>query len=154
MEIISLGNRKFRVIETSTFGHRMDMEQLMLESGVTRILQTIPTFEGLDPAARALAAGKYATEVYEAIARAGKVFAVLGGLLIPEEIADTDWTQEVARDTGAFLRKISSPEEMAALRFRLLEMVMGFFVGALASSEPSGIVSRQDVTRALTADPS
>jgi hypothetical protein len=125
MEIIELGGRRWRIIETSTLEHIIWMDLQTIESGLGRTLQQpIPASE----------AEAHAGAVWEAISRSQKAFAILGGTLVPEAIPDSDWTPELAEKTGGFMKKLTAPEDHARIRTVLISVVLGFFVAAQASS--------------------
>jgi len=125
METIELGNRRWRIIETSTLEHVIWMDLQTIESGLGRMLQ--------QPVA-ASEAEAHAGAIWEAISRSQKAFAILGGMLIPEAIPDGDWTPELAEKTAAFMKKLTAPEDHARIRTLLVSVVLGFFVAARRSS--------------------
>jgi hypothetical protein len=130
MEVIELGGRKFRIIEKGTLEHQMWMDRQVLETGLSGILREAP-----------MSSADYAGKIWEQISRQQKVFPLLSGMLIPEGLADVDWTPAEADKTTAFLKKLTAPEDHARVRSLLISVVLGFFGAAQNYAELSGIVS-------------
>ena len=118
MEIIELGGRHWRILETSTLQHLLWMDQRVAESGLAGLLQQAVTVKE---------AGEHAGRIWEQISKSGKALAFLGGMLMPEKIPDIEWTPARAEETMAFLEKLTAPEDHARIRSLLVSVVLGFF---------------------------
>jgi hypothetical protein len=125
VEIIGLGGRRWRIIETSTLEHVIWMDLQTIESGLGRMLQ--------QPIA-ASETEAHAGAIWEAISRSQKAFSLLGGMLVPEVRKDEDWTPDIAELTAHFLKKLTAPEDHARIRALLVSVVLGFFVAGRRSA--------------------
>lgn len=142
MDLIALGNRKFRIIETYSVGLTLEMDRLVLESGLGTMLQKAVTPEE---------GGAHAAKVWECISRSGNALAFLSRMILPEEIEDLDWSPEEAARTIAWVKRLHAPEDAASVRQLLIRLVISFFVAARHSSALSGIASRQAAVAAPAA---
>jgi hypothetical protein len=132
METFDLGGRKFRTIETHTIELQYDLDRLVVETGLGAMLQKKVTPEE---------GGEHAARIWEAISRSGTAFAFLARIILPEPVADLDWSPEEAARTIAFVKKLHAPDDAATVRQHLIRLVISFFVAARDSSALSGIAS-------------
>lgn len=132
MELIELGCRNFRIIETSTLEHLIWMDRQVTEAGLSRSFRA-----GLGTKT----ADEFAAGVWEQISKSGQVFSLLAGMLIPQNLRDEDWTPEEAAKTIAFLKKLTSPVDHARIRSLLVSVVLGFFGSARGFAAVSDIAS-------------
>jgi hypothetical protein len=125
VEIIDLGARRWRIIETSTLEHVIWMDLQVIESGLGRMLQQpVAASEG----------EAHAGAIWEAISRSQKAFSILGGMLVPETVPDNEWSPVLAENTATFMKKLTAPEDHARIRTLLISVVLGFFVAARRSA--------------------
>jgi len=129
--IYELGGRKFRQIVSPTVELSMEMDKLILESGVARVLHAGAT-EGE-------AGGEYGGRIWEAISRSSTAFAFIGKMILPENVPDLDWSPEESARTAAFVKKLHGPEDAATVQQILIRLVISFFAVVRHSSRLSDI---------------
>lgn len=56
----------------------------------------------------------------------GKVYDILGCLLLPVDMPPESWTPEVGRATAAFIKTVSAPEEKALVRSLVASLLISF----------------------------
>jgi hypothetical protein len=127
MELIKLGGREWRIVQTSTLQQVIWMDRQIAETGVASLLQRAPV------------GANWSEQIWAQISKSDKTFPLLSGMLLPREISDEDWTPEVAEKTAAFLKKLTAPEDHAAVRSLLISVVLGFFGAAQRYAELSAI---------------
>lgn len=128
-----LGGRAFRSIGESTIQHDYTFMGMVREAGLDR-----PTLEpGETPQ-------DFAARLLGEILSSGRAFDLLGVLLIPEGMEDTDWTPELGEETAAHLAHLTEPDDKAKVNGLVLSTLIDFFQTGLASylsliqSSPAG----------------
>lgn len=117
----TLGGKAFREARKSTLEHDSWAMDKLRACG----LFEIEPAEGED-------IGDFGVRLTEAM-HPLKMIDVLGGLLVPEEIEDLDWTPAVAGNTVKFLRNLSEQEDKEAVHVLFGRLVAGFFVDGVLS---------------------
>lgn len=144
--MIALGGREYRVIKTSTVEHDVWMMARVVDAGIRQV-----TMEpGESPEA-------FATRLTGELARSGQVLALLGGVMIPSELQDLQWTPEVAKATAAALGQLTDPDDKQAVLSQIASLVAGFFeaglISFMTSQNYSGSVGDQPGAKNQTASP-
>lgn len=120
-----IGGRRWRVITSYT------LELVLWMDSKRRLCEIDKLHRGKEEPGE-----QYAVRVCERVFDSGYAFDILGGVLIPENIADTDWTPQIAVKTAWFLRRVTDEvDQQKALR--ALQQFIGFLVFGLLSSELS-----------------
>ena len=122
METLKLGGREFRPLTVSTIEHDLWVMGQVRRAGLDRI--TMGGDETADDFARRL---------LDVILQSRQIFALLGGLLVPAEVPDLEWTPETAEATGAFLRTVTDPAEKQVLITEVAGLTASFFGSGLVS---------------------
>jgi hypothetical protein len=74
----------------------------------------------------------FALRLLRDVINSGRVFLLLGGLLISEGTASEDWTPELAEKTAQTLKKLTAPDDKEKVREQVLSLLIGFFETGLA----------------------
>ncbi len=124
--MLELSGRRFRAIQTSTIEHDVWMMARSAQAGIQRVAM----HDDETPEA-------FAARLTGEFARSGQMLHLLAGVLVPEEIADTDWTPAIAAETAAFLGGITDPSDKAVVLGQVASLVAGFFESGLMSCTTS-----------------
>lgn len=122
-DIITLGGRAFRGMRVSTLEHDHWVMGEVRAAGLDRI--TMQEGEMAEDFVRRL---------LDEIIVSGRVYSLLGGLLVPAAMKDGDWTPEVAEDTAQHIRQLTDRADKLAVNNIVVEMLIGFFVNGLATA--------------------
>ena len=125
-EVITLGGRTFVHLGESTAQHDDWFMGRVREAGLDRVLLEI----GEDP-------DQFARRILYQASGSGKVFEMIGALIVPEGMADASWTPEVALDTARFVGQLCDPEDKQRINNLTVTLLIGFFLGGLTSLETS-----------------
>jgi|GEM_PF-1884607 len=85
----------------------------------------------------------FAYRVQATCLRDGRVYDLLGGLMLPEGVSVTSWTPQLAAETGEFLGNLTAPADKAALNASIAGALAGFFRAGLASAMTSARYSQR-----------
>jgi hypothetical protein len=125
-----LGGRTFIPITESTVEHDLYFHGLAGQAGLR--------FEKHEHES----AGDFAERLLEETIQSGKALELLGCLVVPEETGLEGWSPEEARETAAFIGKLTGEEDKALVRALILSLLMDFFRCGLASIWTSAKSSR------------
>lgn len=75
----------------------------------------------------------YALRLLSHLLQSPTVFDLLGGMMLPEEVLDTDWTPKHAREMAAFLKGLTGDEDKEKVQRLLLAVLIPFLESGLAS---------------------
>lgn len=133
---MELGGRQFAVINRGTIEWDVTLLNLLQGCGLSDItMHAGETPEGL------------AHRVYRTLMSSGAVFEILGCVLVPAGEDPMDWTPDRMRLTAAFIRKLSSDADKAAITSQIVSLVSSFFLQGLLS-----IVTSQRASSASAAN--
>lgn len=121
-ERFTLAGREFRTIVRRTIEN--DFTCMGLIRGAR--LDTLVMQEGE-------AAENFAMRLYEEAIADGKVFELLGCMLIAADLEDVAWTPRVMAQTAAHLRTVTEEAEKRQIQAGIVSMITGFFQNGLAS---------------------
>lgn len=121
MEKIELGGRTYVPVKNSTIEHDFWLMGQIRSAGLDEV-RINPDEKPED----------FALRLLRDVINSGKVFLLLGGLLIPEGTAGEDWTPELAGETAGALKKLTAPEDKEKVREQVLSLLIGFFEAGLA----------------------
>jgi hypothetical protein len=85
-------------------------------------------------------AENFALRLLYAVVESGAPFELLGGLLLPEGVADEKWTPDQAETTARVLSTVTDPEDKAEVQRILIAMLTDFFREGLRYLKPSPAV--------------
>lgn len=137
MDHICISGREFKAVTDSTLEHDMWTVQQLDRSG----LRTIVMEEGEKPDA-------FVARMLTQLMVSGAVFDLLGGLLMPAEFQGTDWTPEMAVETGKLFGKTTGRDK-DIIRRQIAGAVEVFLAQGLLSS----IHSRRSSARKAETSP-
>lgn len=124
--MVRLGGRDFEVVSKSTI--EWDVTLLTLLQGCG--LADVSMHAGED-------AEQLAFRVFRTLMSSGAVFEILACVLVPAGTDPYAWTPELMRETSAFIRKLHTEEDKAAIRSQIVSLVAGFFQQGLLSISTS-----------------
>jgi hypothetical protein len=134
----TFAGRKFRALEVSTLEHDIFFMNQVRAAGLDKF--AVP--EGEQPE-------QTTVRILHEVLASGKVFVILGALLIPADIADLDWTPELGAQTADFMRKLIAPDDKQQIQPLIISLVRHFFQsGAVYSTN-----SRSSLSRTASAAP-
>jgi hypothetical protein len=68
----------------------------------------------------------YSLRIYTRIAQHPEFFKMMGGLIVPAELSEVEWSPWVAIDTGKFLSEISEIRDRVAFTRQAVDAVISF----------------------------
>lgn len=119
-DLITLGGRQFRACENSTVEHDYVTMDRIRAAG----LDIIEMPEDADPAA-------FTNELLSRIVRSNQLFGLLACMLIPADKQGADWTPELAAETEAFIKKLTSPADKQLIHEQVVALLISFFQAGL-----------------------
>jgi hypothetical protein len=126
METIKIQGRTFRPVVDSTFEHDIYLMNHIRGAG----LDTIQPKEGE-------AYEDFALRLFDGLIGSGRLLLILGGLIIPEEITDLQWSPDVATITADFLKKVSAPEDKVIIEQQVIALLVNFIQTGIIRSRTS-----------------
>lgn len=145
---LKLGGREFDVISSSTIEWDVTLLNLVQGCGLADVtMHAGEDAEGL------------AKRVFRSLMGSPSVFEILGCVLIPAGTDPLAWEPQMMREQANFLRKLSTPEDKAAINQHIRNIVAGFFLQGIvsvrtfptASSSPNGAGDRPASSQTLPA---
>lgn len=136
METTKLNGRVYRAIKTSTIEHDFYMIDRIRAAGLDRV--TLAEGENAE---------QLAMRLLEMTIGTGKAFEILGGLLIPVDVQDIDWTPAIAEETAENIKRTTDDAEKAEIRQQLVALLISFFNAGLIvlTSSPNYSASPEKV---------
>lgn len=131
VERLTIGGAVWRVVKNSTLEHDFCALRAARAVGVDS--------EGLLPGETAEG---FAERVLYAVIDSGKIFDLLGCMLLPDQVPDEQWTPVEAERTATFLRALRDPQDKADVRVLVSSLLLGFFAEGLRSSTVSPSASK------------
>jgi hypothetical protein len=129
---IVIGGRAFKGAKNSTMEHDVFVQGMISKAKLGRLeMLTGETPED------------FALRIFRRAAISSDVFLLLGGLLLPVEISPAEWTEDVAKQTAHFLRKLTDENDKKIVQGQIIAAIMGFFQKGLAYSVTSPSFSRK-----------
>ena len=125
-ERLHIGGAVWRVVTNSTLEHDFCALRAAHAIAAER--------EGLLPGETAEA---FAERLLYLVIDSGRVFELLGCMLLPEAVPDEQWTPAEAARTVTFLSALRDPQDKAAVQSLVASLLIGFFVDGLRSSSVS-----------------
>lgn len=132
----TFNGRTFRELKKSTIEHDLWVGGHVNATG----LNTVERLPGEE-------AGDFGVRVTNAVLYSGRALLLLGGLLIPDEREDLDWTPELGAETAKHLAGISDEQEKTKVHVLLGKLVLGFFVDGVLSAAISRNSSASPMSR-------
>ena len=123
-KVVMLGGRGFREIAKSTIRRRYWTQAVMDRAGLMA-----PVMEGDEDAEH------YARRIWRQVTESAEVCNLIGGLLMPADKTDLEWTPEIAAHTAAFVATLTAEEDHRIIDGCMLALVIGFFVNGTGSKE-------------------
>lgn len=134
MDAIVIGGRAFKGAKNSTMEHDVFVQGMIAKAKLGRL----EMLSGETPE-------DFALRIFRRTAINSDVFLLLGGLLLPAELSPAQWTEDVAKETAHFLRKLTDDNDKKIVQGQILGAIMGFFQKGLAYSVISPSFSRPGV---------
>lgn len=131
--IYKIYGQKFRMIQKSTLENDYFIMQQLRRAGL----------ENCTPN-KDESAEDFGMRLLYSIVEDGVPFELLGGLLIPENVPDIEWTPGHARATADILRVVTDPEDKQQVQSILISLLTDFFAKGLPFLNPSQTVSQPD----------
>ncbi len=119
---LEIGGRKWREISRSTMENDVWLWKHIRDGGIDQVR--------LQPGEKP---EDYAVRLLHEVIASGKVFLLLGGLLLPDGVPDEHWAPERGEETAAFMRKLQDQTDKDAIRHLLINLLTAFFEGGLRS---------------------
>jgi hypothetical protein len=118
----TIGGRKFRS------GGQSTLERDLYVMGFIRAanLDDVPMLE-------TETAEQYALRLMSHLAASSHVLDILGGLFIPEDVSDREWTAELGAETARFLKGLTEPADKAVVQTAILSVLIPFLESGLGS---------------------
>ncbi len=126
MKLREIGGRKWRAVERSTLRHDNYMIRHILEGGLDKLRHKDD--ESLED---------FAMRMLHAVLASGKMFDLLGGMLLPENVPDEKWTEAQAGETAEFLGNVTEEHDKTAVQEALMPLLLSFFAAGMDFIEPS-----------------
>jgi hypothetical protein len=136
MDVITIGGRAFKGAKNSTMEHDVFVQGMIAKAKLGR-LEMLPAETPED----------FALRIFRRAAVNSDVFLLLGGLLLPAELQPAQWTEDVAKETAHFLRKLTDENDKKIVQGQILGAIMGFFQKGLAYSVTSPSFSRKAIVQ-------
>jgi hypothetical protein len=121
MEKIELGGRVYVPVKNSTIEHDFWLMGQIRAAGLDEV-HVRPDERPED----------FALRLLRDVINSGRIFLLLGGLLIPASATSEDWTPELAVETAGALKKLTAPEDKEKLKEQVISLLIGFFETGLA----------------------
>lgn len=126
----TLGGRVFREAKRSTIEHDIWTMDQIRASGLDSVRRDPDEmFE------------EFGLRLLDVALRSGRALDLIGGLLLPDEVDDLDWSPELAKETAKFLGRLSSEEDKQQVHVLLGKLVAGFFAAGVLSVGTSPVSS-------------
>ena len=125
VDVIALGGLRYRAIKNTTLQNDYYVMQQLQRSGIANITPN----QGENAEA-------YAMRLLGAIVENGIPLKLLGGLIIPEEIKDAEWTPAQADTTAALLAQLTDKADKNRVQALIIEVVTDFFKEGLRLLKP------------------
>jgi len=142
-EPLKLGGQTFRHIELSTIEQDYWLMARVREAGLTDFSKY--EGEGEDD---------FSNRLMDGLINGGQGFQIIGGLILPVETKDMDWTPELAEKTADHLRKLTDPGEKQVVHGMIATAFVRFFQDGLLLSKLSELRSKQKGAKGQPANPS
>ncbi len=126
MKLREIRGRKWRAVERSTLRHDNYMIRHILEGGLDKLRRN--DGESLE---------EFAVRLLHAVLASGKMFDLLGGLLLPEAVPDDKWSEQLAAETAEFLGNVIEEHDKIAVQEALMPLLLAFFAAGMGFIEPS-----------------
>ena len=119
---LALGGREYRPLLLSNIAHDCWTMSQIRSAGLDQVSM------GLDETPE-----DFARRLVGLIVQTKRIFLLLGGLLIPNDMKDLQWTEELAEQTAAHLQTVTDLEEKKLLMSEIAGLVASFFGDGLTS---------------------
>jgi hypothetical protein len=122
MDKIRISGREFKAVTDSTLEHDMWTVQQLDRAGIHKIVMEA----GETP-------DEFVARTISQLMISGVIFDLMGGLLMPAELKGTDWTPELAVETGRLFARATGPDK-AIIKGEIAGAMEAFLGSALLSS--------------------
>lgn len=112
----------FRLMTASTIERDIVLTNLLRSSGVEQAM--------ID----ALSAGREPdSDIFAAVTSSGKLFDILGAVLVPDGFDQLQWTPQQGKETAEKLRHLTAPQAKAMVLHSIVALVKACFLKGLSS---------------------
>lgn len=119
---ITVAGQQFKAVTNASLEHDIYTMQQVHRCGAENVIM------GADETAP-----EYVHRVLLSVTADGRVFDLLGCLLMPAELATSHWTAELAHATGRTFATVTTPEDKRTVHGQIVEALSGFFERGLLS---------------------
>jgi hypothetical protein len=137
---ITLNGRQFEAVSSGTVEWDVTLYGLLQGAG----LSDVTMHAGETPQ-------RLAERIYRSLIGCGRLFEILGCVLVPAGTQGFKWTPELMQSTAEFLRHLQAPEDKEAITAQMVALVTSFFRQGLLSIRTSPSSSGASVGAAATA---
>lgn len=120
-EVVRIGGRSFN-LALATIARFQEVSGRMIECGMGEV-----------EIRKGEAPEEFARRLVSSLALSRKGLYVVSAMLIPVEISDEEWTEEIGEETARFIGGLSDPEDVKRYNGILAATCAGFFGSGLAS---------------------
>ena len=112
----------FRLMTASTIERDIVLTNALRSSGVEQAM------------VNALSAGREPdSEIFAAVTSSGKLFDILGALLIPDGMEQLEWTAKIGQETADKLRRLTADQAKQLVIHSIVALVKACFLKGLSS---------------------
>jgi hypothetical protein len=122
MEIVRISGREFKAVTDSTLQHDAWTVQQLDRAGIRKLVLE----EGETP-------DEFVSRTIAQLMISGAMFDLMGALLMPAELKGSDWTPEMAIETGKLFARATGPDK-AIIKGEIAGAMEAFLGSALLSS--------------------
>ena len=118
----TLGGRRYRRLLTSTARHDDWMIARMYRAGISELVigeEERPT--------------EFVTRIIGSLMMVDVTFELLGGLVVPVDMEDLDWTPALALQTGERFAALTDPQDKQVRIAMLADLIVDFYAGGAVS---------------------
>ena len=125
-ERVSLGGRIFRVVQDTTVAQDIWITGRSERAGLYELQRR----QGEDP-------DRFAIRILGELSVSGEAAFLLGGMLVPEDVEDSDWTPQLAEQTAKLIGGVTDADDKKTVHHLIASLVIDFFVTGMRFSESS-----------------
>jgi hypothetical protein len=135
MSAITIGGRVFTPLLVSTIEHDLWLMSHIQKAGLDTLRKL--SEETMDV---------FVLRILREVIDSGRVFELLGGMLVPENVAPEAWTPAMAIETADFIRHLTDLEDKRIVQAQVVSLLIGFFENGLTSliTSPSSLAGKEN----------
>jgi len=126
-----IADRTFRIVQQSTIEHDVYMMLVCKAAGIHGLRR-----------AKNESPEDFAVRTHTTILESGQTCNLLGGVMLPAELSDLEWSKKIARETAEFCSRVTDEESKRAMHLATVQFT-AFFAAGLLCTDPFRIASEQ-----------